>query len=109
MAGVTASARLKTLPGNLNYEALMDAFMLGSVLDLLILDGDKATVGSRGIRADCHLAEAPQDQGMSTRLYNALTIVPADTGNSPKWAKVVTGGTIHYAQPGGTFSEGALE
>ena len=107
LSNVSVSARLKTKPGNTNYEALMDAFMLGTALDLLVLDGAETVVGSRGIRAAFHLVESPQDQSLSTRLYNGLTLVPADEDDAnlvPRWAKVAAGPAIVYASPGGAFA-----
>ena len=103
-AKAPVTARLKTKAGNADYEAIMDAFALGTVLDLLILDGSKDTVGSRGIRAEYHVFDNPQDQSMGTRLYNALQLLPADTDNPPKWAKVGTGPALQYAVPGGAWA-----
>jgi hypothetical protein len=104
LAEVGVTARLKVKPVNTNYEALMDAFSLGTAVDLLILDGDKDTVGSRGIRAEFNIEAAPEDQGITARLYRDLTLSLNDSDNLPKWAKVATGPVIQYAAPGGSWA-----
>lgn len=104
LAGVSISGRLKVKPGNTNYEAIMDAFMLRTMIDLLILDGPNTLVGARGARAECYLFAARDDQGIEARLYRELEIRFADSDNLPKWAKVATGPVIQYAAPGGTFA-----
>lgn len=104
LAGVTITARLKVKPGNTNYEALMDAFALRQTVDLLILDGSNTTVGARGLRAECYLMQATDDQAITNRLYRDLEIRLADTDNPPKWAKVGAGPTIQYAEPGGSWA-----
>jgi hypothetical protein len=104
MVVVSVSARLKSKPGNTNYEALMDAFALRTVVDLLILDAASTTVGARGIRGDCYLTAAGSDQSITNRLYQALEIRLADTDNLPKFAAVATGPVLEYAVPGGSFA-----
>lgn len=104
LAGVSISGRLKVKIGNTNYEAFMDAFALRTTVDLLILDASKETVGARGVRAECYLFAARDDQGMEARLYRELEIRLADGDNLPKWAKVITGPTIQYAEPGGSWA-----
>lgn len=104
LAGVAISARLKVKPGNSNYEALMDAMALATVVDLLVLDASNTTVGARGFRGDCYVLAARDDQGITSRLYRDLEIKPADTDNLPMWAKVAAGPTLRYAAPGGSFA-----
>jgi hypothetical protein len=104
LAGCSATARLKVKPGNTNFESLMDAFALATAVDLLILDGPRTTVGSRGIRAEFNLMAAGDDQGITSRLYRDLALNLNDSDNLPKWAKVVTGPTIQYAEPGGSWA-----
>jgi hypothetical protein len=82
----------------------MDAFALATAVDLLILDGPRTTVGSRGIRAEFNLMAAGDDQGITSRLYRDLALNLNDSDNLPKWAKVVTGPTIQYAEPGGSWA-----
>lgn len=104
LASVAVTARLKVKPGNTNYGVIMDAFHLKTVLDLLILDAINTFVGATGVRAECFIAAAANDQGMEARLYRDLEIVVADTDNIPQFARVYTGGVLQYAQPGGNWA-----
>jgi hypothetical protein len=104
LASVSISGRLKVKPGNANYEAFMDAFALRTTIDLLILDGPNTLVGARGVRAECYLFAARDDQGIEARLYRELEIRFADGDNLPKWAKVAAGPAVQYAEPGGSFA-----
>ena len=98
--GLTFAGRFLKKPGNTQYETLMNALVSDEVLDLLILDGDRATEHVRGWRADCQLFSGTEDQNMTSALYVDFSIEPTDSDNEPKVVKVAAGGILQYSTPG---------
>lgn len=94
------SATMKKKPGDAAYAALMDAFLSDDTLDLLVLDGDKDTEGTRGWRADFLCFGGTEDQAMDNALFMELTFKPSIEDNPPKAVLVAAGPTLTYSEPG---------
>jgi hypothetical protein len=85
--GGTEAAKLKT------------ASLTDEVIDIMILDADKAVVGAIGYRVDVQVFGGSNDQGRSAILYDEVEIVPTIMNtNPPKTAVVGSGGTITFAE-----------
>lgn len=104
LAGAGLRGRLKNVIADTNVVAILDAFALTTVVDLLVLNASETTVGARGFRGEFYVIAAGEDQGPTSRLYYDLEFVFADGANLPKWAKVGAGPAIQYAAPGGAFA-----
>lgn len=107
MLPLSFTARLKKKPLEATYEAFMNALLSDGSLDLLILDGDKATEGVRGWRCDCQVFAGSEDQAMGNVLFEDMTLKPSITDNLVYAVKVAGGGTLTYSTPGvtgGTFA-----
>ena len=102
---ITGKMKKKLL--DTNYDAFMNVMLSDATLDLLILDGDKDTVGVRGWRADFQIFSANEDQGMGNVLFADFSLEPSITENPPKAVLVAAGPTLTYSVPGtngGTFA-----
>ena len=63
------------------------------------MDGDNATDGNRGYRADFQVSEADEDQGLNAAIYKGLTLKPVVSTNPAKAVLVNGSGTLTYAIP----------
>src|SRR4051812_29841402 len=55
MMGLDVTGKMKKKIDDANYEAFMNALLSDAVLDVLVLDASKETVGSRGWRFDAQV------------------------------------------------------
>jgi hypothetical protein len=79
------------------YVAFMAAWRsLTATIDLIVLDGDVATVGSFGFRAEYQITEGGQDQPTDNVLWRDFKAVPYPTVNAPQFAEVTAGPAITY-------------
>jgi len=78
------------VPANAHYIALREAFENGTTVEMLVLDGDVTTAGSRGIRADWHVVEFPEAQPLKGEMMHEVVLKMAQTGNAPTWYAVTT-------------------
>lgn len=78
------------------YIALMDSFVdPNGVIDLLILNGDNATNGVEGWRADFGVFTASEDQSIGNVLYRDFEVGPsAHATNVPKRVTVSGGAPV---------------
>jgi hypothetical protein len=106
MLGLEMSVKLKKVPGNSVYGAFVDALMSDGVLDVLVLDGDKATNDVRGWRYDAQVFQGNDDQSLNGGGFLDLVLKPMDDTNPTK-AVLVTAGALTFATPGasgGTYA-----
>jgi hypothetical protein len=107
MLGLQVSFRLKKKPTNAAYEALMNALVGDTVIDFLVMDGDKDTVNNRGWRFDAQVYSGSEDQALANVLYEDMTIKPYPGDNPVKAVLVGAGPALTYSIPGangGTFA-----
>lgn len=69
------------------FIAMETAFLSRGVLDVMLLDGDKGTDGSRGYRVDMKVFKFDEDQGNENLLWRDFDIAPCVSDNAP--SKVV--------------------
>lgn len=101
------TGRLKKKPLDATYEAFMNAVLSDGVLDVLVMDGDKAVEGNRGWRCDAQVFSATEDQAMSNALFEDIVLKPSVETNPALAVKVDAGGVLTYSTPGtngGTFA-----
>lgn len=100
MMGLEVSGKMKKRISDSNYQALMDALVSDTVLDVLILDASKETVGARGWRFDAQVFSANEDQAMGNVLYEEFVMKPSLDTNAPKAVKVGAGPALTFSTPG---------
>lgn len=76
------------------------AYLNGTTLDVLVLDGKRDVTSSEGFRFDACVFDMSEDQGLQAVVFNDFTIKPsAQTDNLPQRAVVVSG-TLTYTEMG---------
>lgn len=78
MIGLEYSGRLKKRLDDDVYAELYSVMMSDEPIDLLILDASKETEGAKGFRGYFHILSSTESQGLGDRLYDEITIKPAD-------------------------------
>lgn len=92
------SARILCDDADASYTALMTAWRsLTAIVDLICLDGDIATIGAFGFRAEFQVAEGGQPQPVNDVLYREFVMKPYPTSvNRPQFAEVTTGPAVTF-------------
>lgn len=70
------------------FIAMETAFLTRAAIDVLLLDGDKGTDGSRGYRVDMKVFDFSEDQGNENLLWRDFAIKPCVSDNVPQKAVV---------------------
>lgn len=108
MMGLEVTGKMKKKIDDTNYEAFMNALLSDAVLDILVLDASKDTVGARGWRFDAQVFSGTEDQAMNVgAMYVDLALKPSLDTNNPVAVKVAAGPTLTFSTPGasgGTFA-----
>lgn len=79
-----------------NYTALMTAFQSkAATVDLMVLDGDKATNNAFGVRGMFQVAEGSQPQPLDDVLYREFKMVPyPDPVNRPQYVTITNAAPV---------------
>jgi hypothetical protein len=101
MLGLSFSGKLKKKPNDAAYEAIMDALISDEVLDVMVLDGDSETDGTRGWRFDAQVFQGNEDQGLGAVICEDIEIEPTDSDNEPKAVLVSGTAGLTYSDIGG--------
>jgi hypothetical protein len=93
------SGKMRVQGDNTSFTTFDDAFHDSTkVLDLLILNGDKATNGVTGYRCEFELTKWSEDQATGSVLYKDFELKPSvNTSNLPQRAVVATGAPVFSA------------
>lgn len=75
-------------PGDAGFAAVRDAFLNGTVLDMVALDGDIATSGSQGLRAEFSILSFSRNEPLEEGVTVNVTAKPAYSENAPEWMTV---------------------
>lgn len=70
------------------YEALRDAFLNRTAIDMAIMDGPIATNGSEGLRAEMSVVNFTRNEPLEDTMTVSVSVKPAPTGNDPAWMEV---------------------
>lgn len=71
-----------------NFEAIKDAFLTNATVEMLVLDGLVATVGSQGLRATCNVVSFTRNEQLEEALMVNVTMKPGFSANAPAWFEV---------------------
>ena len=67
-------------------QAIRDAFLNDTLIDMAFMDGDMDTAGSQGLRAECHVENFSRSEPLEEPILVSVTLRPAaDTTNVPTW------------------------
>lgn len=81
---------------NQAYDVIRSAYLEGTLVDVLVLDGPVTTNTSEGVRFEGCVFDMSEDQGLQAVIFKEFTIKPsAQTDNVPQ-SVVVTGGSPTY-------------
>ena len=73
----TIETELLYKPGETAYTKLRDAFLNGTEIAILAIDGDKATVGNQGLASNCHVLGFSRGEPMTDTVKVNVTIKPS--------------------------------
>lgn len=72
-------------PTDTNFEAIRDAFLNKTALDMAVLDEAVATVGAQGLRADWAITKFSRNEPQEGVVTYSVSMIPALTDNLPVW------------------------
>lgn len=75
-------------PQNAGEEAIRDAFLNGTLIDMAIMNGAIATVGNEGLRGEMTVTKFSREEPLEEGLTIAATIKPGISSNNPYWLEV---------------------
>jgi hypothetical protein len=81
------------------YQAIKEAFIEGSSMDVLILNGPIDVNGSHGYRFDGKVFNMTEDQSLGSVIFREFTIKPCISVNVPQYV-MVEGGTPAFTDIG---------
>lgn len=67
-----------------NFTALFDAFLNGTAIEFLILDGAVSAPGSLGLRATCEVMQFDRAEPLEDGVKASVVIKPAYASNAPE-------------------------
>jgi len=75
--------------GDSNFTALRSAFLNGTIVEILVLDGSVATSGSEGLRAEMEVFSFSRAEPLEDVVMDSVTLAPsAQASNDPVWYTV---------------------
>lgn len=99
MVDLEVSGKVRSVnSGDTNYAALLAAAVNDTLVDVLVLNGDKTTNGVSGFRFAAQVFDASEDQGLGSVIFDAITLKPApNTDGNTSSALVATGAPVFTA------------
>ncbi len=80
--------QLKKVTGDDDFAALLAAFVDGTPIELLALDGPIGTAGSQGLRATCEIFKFDEGQPLENVVAFDVSAKPCQSANEPAWYTV---------------------
>jgi hypothetical protein len=68
-----------------NFSAFLSAFMSGTNVDLLVMDGDRGTEGSQGLKATCRIISFSRNEPLEEAITVSVTAKPTYAAIPPQW------------------------
>jgi hypothetical protein len=75
-------------PGDEDFTAMKDSFLNNTTVDMLVLDGLVATVGSQGLRAEMMVEKFSRSENLEEALMVSVSMKPTYSSNAPTWFTV---------------------
>lgn len=74
--------------GDADFEAVRDAFLDNTLLDMAIMDGDIAVAGSQGLRAEMSVLGFTRNEPLEEGVTVDVSIKPGYSTNAPDWMEI---------------------
>ena len=71
------------------FQAIRDAFLNDTTIEMLVLDDDVATPGSQGLRAEMRVASFSRSEELEEAIKVSVSLKPAYATNPPEWFTAV--------------------
>jgi len=71
-----------------NFEAVKDAWFDDTLIDMAVMDGDIATSGSQGLRAEMAVLTFTREEPLEEAMKASVNLVPGYSVNAPEWLEV---------------------
>lgn len=75
-------------PGDANFEAIRDAYLNKTPIDIAVLDDEADVEGAQGLRAEWGITKFSRNEPQEGVVTYAVSMVPLRTGNLPTWMEV---------------------
>jgi hypothetical protein len=72
-------------PANAVFSVLLAAYLAGSSVDFLVLDGAVGTTGSQGVRATCQIHKFTRAEALKDVIKAQVSIAPTYAANAAAW------------------------
>ena len=73
---------------DLDFEAIRDAFLNKTAIELAVMDGDITVVGNQGLRASCMVTNFTRNEPLEEAISVSVTVKPTYATNAPSWLEV---------------------
>ena len=70
------------------FTAVKDAYMNGTNVEFLVLDGDESTTGSQGLRAEMSIMTFSRNEPLEEAVTVSVSAKPTKADNAPAWHTV---------------------
>jgi len=70
------------------FTAVKDGYMNGTNIEFLVLDGDSATSGSQGLRAEMSIMTFSRNEPLEEAVTVSVSAKPTKSDNAPAWHTV---------------------
>ena len=74
--------------GDDDFEALRDAWLNRTPIELAVLDGDIETAGSQGLRASFAVLKFSRQEKLNDTIVAEITLKPTRAAHAPEWMTV---------------------
>ena len=88
------SFKIRSDEADTDFTSLETAYLARSLIDLMILDGDKATNGSRGYRYEAKVFSMGEDQAIGNILFRDVEVGPCISANAKATVVVASGAPV---------------
>ena len=74
--------------GDAGFTAIKDAYFNGTSVEMAIMDGAIATVGTQGLRATMAVTNFSRNEPLEEAITVSVTVKPTYAENAPEWMTV---------------------
>jgi hypothetical protein len=72
-------------PLDAGFAAILNSFLTDAALAIMVLDGDKATTGSQGLKADMMVTGLSREEPLKGAITAKVTVKPTYSATAPSW------------------------
>lgn len=72
-------------PGDVDFEAIRDAYLNNTLIDLAAMDGDIGTEGVQGLRSEMSILSFTRTETLDGAVMADVSAAPGSVTNAPQW------------------------